>query len=138
MNPRSPVSLCWRLSLLAAALCFTWPDVAKPNAAQPNAPLVSVLTQHNDNDRTGWNPYETRLKPELINANGFGKLFDLPVDGFLYAQPLVVSDLEMAGKKRNVVVAVTEHNSVYLYDADSGELMWRRNFGAVDGSDGAA
>ncbi|NOT59055.1 MAG: hypothetical protein HOP19_02395 [Acidobacteria bacterium] len=130
MNLLNPFPLRRSLFLLALSLTFGWPDVAKSHLAQSAVTRVSVLTQHNDNDRTGWNPYETQLTPQSISGrNQFGKLFDLPVDGFVYAQPLVVSDLLVAGKKRNVVVVVTEHNSVYLFDADSGARLWQRNFG---------
>jgi outer membrane protein assembly factor BamB len=72
---------------------------------------------------------ELILTPENVSPRSFGKLFDLQVDGQIYAQPLVVTDLEIKGKRRNVVIVATEHNTLYAFDADSGAELWRKNYG---------
>src|SRR5579883_3462099 len=41
---------------------------------------VSVLTQHNDNSRTGQKINETVLTPANVNVTQFRKLFAQPVD----------------------------------------------------------
>ena len=51
---------------------------------------VSILTQHNDNARSGQNVNETVLNTSNVNPNGFGKLFWRTIDGFMYTQPLYV------------------------------------------------
>jgi hypothetical protein len=87
---------------------------------------TSVLTQHNDNARTGQNTSETILNTTNVNVNQFGKLFAMPADGQIYAQPLYVPSITINGGVHNVVILVTENDSVYAYDADSnGAPLWK-------------
>src|SRR5260370_40144966 len=96
-------------------------------AAQPQ---VSVLTQHNDNARTGANTQETTLYPDNINGTQFGMLFKQPVDDQVYAQPLYVAGVRIGNTARNVVYVATVNNSLYAFDADvSGDAYWKLNFG---------
>jgi hypothetical protein len=92
-----------------------------------------VTTYHYDLDRTGANPNETILNTSNVNVNTFGKLFTLPVDGEIYAQPLYVPSVNIPQNGvHNVVYIATEHNSVYAYDADSPSSsgpLWHVNLG---------
>src|SRR5689334_15181553 len=74
---------------------------------------VSVITQHNDLARTGWNNNESVLNPGNVNIKQFGKIFKVQVDDQLYAQPLILSNLNIANGKHNVVFLVTTNNTVY-------------------------
>jgi hypothetical protein len=110
---------------LAVAILLCWQADAQ----------VNVLTYHNDNSRQGANLSESILTPANVNAGAFGKLFSYDVDGYVFAQPLYVSGLNIAGQgTHNVVFVATEHNSVYAFDADSngganGGLLWHVNLG---------
>src|SRR5438128_1129366 len=87
------------------------------------AAAQDVLTYHNDNARTGQNLNETILNTSNVNVNTFGKLFILPADGKVDAEPLYVSNLTMSTGTHNVVFVATEHDSVYAYDTDPGALL---------------
>ncbi len=56
---------------------------------------VSVLTQHNNNQRTGANLNETTLNTSNVNGNQFGLLFKLAVDDQVWASPLYVAALSI-------------------------------------------
>ena len=87
---------------------------------------TDVITYHNDNARTGQNLQETILTPGNVDASTFGRVFTLPVDGVIDAQPLYLSAVSIPGRgTRNVLYTVTEHNSVYAFDADHGDLLWQ-------------
>lgn len=86
---------------------------------------VDVVTYHYDVERTGLNPNETILTTSNVTSSGFGLLRILSVDGVVDAQPLYLSKLTVAGQSQNVVFAVTEHDSVYAFNADTGAQLWK-------------
>jgi hypothetical protein len=91
---------------------------------------TSVLTYHNDNQRTGQYTLETVLTPSSVNASAFGKKFSQTVDSYVYAQPLFVPGLTIGGQVHDVVFVVTEANSIYAFDANtSGPVLWHTNVG---------
>jgi hypothetical protein len=96
----------------------------------PNPQPAAVLTQHNDNTRSGWNDNESALTTSNVNAQQFGAVFTLPVDDQVYAQPLVVGHVSVGGGSHNVVYIATVSNTVYAYDGDNSRLYWQRSFTA--------
>ncbi|MFM0260028.1 pyrrolo-quinoline quinone [Paraburkholderia sediminicola] len=88
---------------------------------------TDVLTYHNDLARTGQYLVETSLTPANVNASGFGKIAFLQADGKVDAQPLYVSNLSIGGVAHNVVYVVSEHGSVYAFDADTSAQLWQRS-----------
>jgi hypothetical protein len=113
LRPSSPV-YSTTLTVLLLGVC--------PHLALCQA---NVLTFHNDNLRTGQNLAETVLTPGNVNSSVFGKLFEVPLDGKVDAQPLYVSQLPVPGVgSANVVFAATEHDSVYAFDANTGAIYW--------------
>jgi hypothetical protein len=85
----------------------------------------NVTTWRYDITRQGQNTNETQLTPETVNPTQFGKLYSYAVDGFVYAQPLYVGLLNFAGVTHNVVYVATEHDSVFAFDADRNQLLWK-------------
>jgi Legume lectin domain len=85
---------------------------------------VSVLTQHNDNGRSGANLNEPILTAANVNLNQFGKLFTHDVSGFIYAQPLYVPRVHIVAGGidkgiHNIVIVATMNNWIYAFDADN-------------------
>jgi outer membrane protein assembly factor BamB len=81
---------------------------------------------------TAWPTYHANLARAGVAAAGpvIGKarrLWSAPVDGAVYAEPLVAQ-----GK----VVVATENDSVYAFDVGSGRRLWRAHLGTpVPGGD---
>jgi len=120
--------VAWRCLGLVAALILS---TALATAAQ-----MSVLTQHNDIGRTGQNTNETILNSSNVNVAHFAKLFSLPVAGQVYAQPLYVQKVTIAGTNHNVLIVATETDHVYAFDADTkGRALWTASM--VDQAHGA-
>jgi outer membrane protein assembly factor BamB len=83
-----------------------------------------VRTYHNNNARTGAYPTETILTLNNVNVANFGKLFTIPTDGLVDAQPLYLSAVTIASAVHNVLIVATEHDTVYAFDADTGRDLW--------------
>jgi hypothetical protein len=90
-----------------------------------------ILTSQYDNARSGTNLNETNLTPGNVDPQHLGKVFTLPVDGDIYAQPLFLGGVEIPGKGRHdVLVIATEHDSVYAFDAygNPKSPLWQVSF----------
>ena len=89
-----------------------------------------MFTYHADKFRSGVNLQEFALTKTTVKSSTFGKVFSRSVDGQIYAQPLYVANLTIAGAKHNVVFVATEHSSVYAFEADGKTTtpFWKRSF----------
>jgi len=92
-------------------------------AGTTNAP--DVTTYHYDNSRDGVNAAETILTPSNVNSTQFGKIGFDTVDGLVDAQPLYVANLTAGGALHNVLYIANENDSVYAFDADTGNQLWK-------------
>jgi len=97
---------------------------------------LNVPTWRYDMTRQGQNTHETQLTPANVNKAGFGKLRSYAVDGYVYAQPLYMAALNMTGGTHNAVFVATEHDSVYAFDADGNQQLWKASL--LDTVHGAA
>lgn len=105
-------------SLLLALVVLTRPLQSISN--------IDVVTYHYDNARSGANPNETILAPATVSSAAFGKVGFFAVDGKVDAQPLLLSGVTIPGLgTHDVLYVVTEHDSVYAFDAKSGVVLWR-------------
>ena len=117
------------LSLSAATLFLSLLSVvvSRRDAVAGSGPaFAGVLTYRNNNQRTGWNASETSLTLKNVNSKMFGKLFVIPTDGLVDAQPLYAPNLSIPGMStHNVLFVATENDTVYGFDADNGSLLWQ-------------
>lgn len=92
---------------------------------------VPVVTGGYDPGRTNADLNETILTPSSVNAVQFGRLFMLPADGQIWAQPLYLPNIDIPEQgTHDVVYFATAHNTVYAYDADAaGPPLWSLNLG---------
>jgi len=84
-----------------------------------------------NNNRTSSNQAETVLNQSNVNTGQFGLIFTRPVDGQVYAQPLVVPSVKIGKGTFNVLLVATMHDSVYAYDADNAlntAPLWQKTF----------
>ena len=100
-----------------------------PSAANPSAPTPSPLatksatptagagadwtTYHGDNQRTGY-------LPDMPDPQQLAVAWNTPLDGAVYAGPLVVNG--------HVIVA-TENNSLVSLNANTGQVEWQTHIG---------
>ena len=90
-----------------------------------------------DNSAKGLYDNEITLTPSNVNPAQFGMLGSFTADGIIMAQPLYVSNLNMGSAgTHNVIIIVTENDSVYALDADypGAAPLWQRSF--IDPDDG--
>ncbi|MGN6256897.1 MAG: InlB B-repeat-containing protein [Solirubrobacterales bacterium] len=100
------------LSFASAAIAGTVPAAA---AAEP------PVTAASESLRTSWYPDEPQLTPQLLEEpGGFEQNFKVPVQGQVYAQPLVSG---------GTLFVATEDDRIYGIDAHTGEVRWERKLG---------
>jgi len=110
-------------------------SVISPRSAPAfaNCAKQNVITQHNDNSRSGANLAETILKPSNVNFSSFTRLFSRQVEGDIVGQPLYVRSVHTATQGvKNLFFVTTSKNNVYAFDADAppnspSVSVWRRN-----------
>ncbi len=110
--------------LLAASLaCYNRPSRPAPEPTTGVGGWFSgtaVVTQRNDNARTGATLGERALTVASVSSGEFRKIGAFHVQGQVYAQPLYVPRVPQPdGTVRNLLVIVTMHDMLYVFDADA-------------------
>ncbi|MGA8744680.1 MAG: hypothetical protein WB507_02300 [Solirubrobacterales bacterium] len=104
--------------LLLAATAAT---VAMLAIAAQSAAAAEPVTEAGNSLRTGWYPENPQLTPQLLEeTGGFARNFDTPVQGQVYAQPLVFG---------HTLLAATEDDWIYGIDPQNGAIQWSRKVG---------
>jgi outer membrane protein assembly factor BamB len=106
--------------------------VAIACAALVTLGAVDVLERSYNGFRTGANTAETTLTPANVrsSANQFHRRFVMNVDGKIEGSPLYAGGVSIAGGTHDVVYVGTMHNTVYAFDADTGQQLSARWLGA--------
>jgi hypothetical protein len=121
-RPPHEMNRCAPLAVIAIALLVSTPGSLYAQ--------IEVPTNRYDDGRSGVNRRETTLTAANVNVKQFGKLYSYPVDGSVYAQPLYLANVMIAGAVHNVVYIATMKDKVYAFDADSASPspLWMRDF----------
>jgi hypothetical protein len=101
------------------------------NPPPPATNSAGVFMWKGDNTAKGLYSNEIMLTPTNVNPAQFGMLGRFTADGILMAQPLYVSNLNMgSGGTHDVIIIVTENDSVYALDAEypGAAPLWQRSF----------
>jgi iron transport multicopper oxidase len=75
------------------------------------------ITNSGENLRTGWYPEASSITPQLVSGGTFGQLWSTPVEGQVYAQPLLAD---------GTLLVATEQNKVYGLNPTTGALKWSK------------
>ena len=126
MHPRGyRVRLSARRLLVAmSGLALTLGALPALTGAMPGTTAITAraddVTASQDVMRNGWDSGEPNMGPSVVPT--FTQLFDTPVSGQVYAQPLVVG---------STVVVATENDWIYGLDAATGVVNWSTHFGTA-------
>ena len=78
------------------------------------------MTNSSEDLRTGWYPEASSITPQLVGGGTFGQMWSAPVEGQVYAQPLLAN---------GTLLVATEADDIYGLDPTSGATRWSRSLG---------
>lgn len=114
-------ALTFALSAALVLLSCHAPETADTAPGYSPAPNRSAALEpvraSGDSLRTGWYSNQPGLDPAFVLGGQFGQIFDTPVAGQIYAQPLI---------DNGSLLVVTEENFVYALDPVSGTVRQTR------------
>ncbi len=125
ITPRRIAALCALVTLVGVAAACVPPKEPPPppGLAFPCSTAGGSPVSGNDPLRSGWYPDQPGLNPSAGGGCAFGEQWSKPVDGQVYATPVVDPGVGPNG----VVLVATETNHVYGFDAVTGQELWHRS-----------
>jgi outer membrane protein assembly factor BamB len=106
----------WRACALLVAVFASF----LPAAIAARTAHADLYVAHGDDDASGWYDDAAGLSPAVVTGGTFGQLFSSPVDGEVYAQPLVA---------QNTLLVATENDKAYGFDPRDGTQRWATDLG---------
>ena len=126
---RTHHSFARRLVLTMTGLALTLGALPALTGALPGTGAGTAraddVTASQDALRTGWDPNDAGLTPAIVGGGTFQNLFKTPVNGQVYAQPVVVP----VGASNHIVIVATENDYVYGLDPATGVPQWTTHLG---------
>jgi Abnormal spindle-like microcephaly-assoc'd, ASPM-SPD-2-Hydin/PQQ-like domain len=104
----------------AATLRFALLALALVLACAAQAVAAPTVTNSGDDLRTGWYPEASAITPQLVSGGTFGQLWSAPVEGQVYAQPLLAN---------GTLLVATEADKAYGLDPTTGAVKWSKALG---------
>jgi hypothetical protein len=117
---------------IASGAAPGYTDGAKTTQDSPANTRYDVVTQHNDNARTGAATSEDILTPASLTSGGFGWRGSVKVPGKIYAQPLYIEKAAVVCtsphtpglQNANIAYVATLENEVLAIDVDAMQVCW--------------
>src|ERR1700731_1776756 len=118
---RPPRSCTMRVavSLTAVALAIAG-TLAGVQLAASGPSRADEVTASQNLSRDDWDSSEPAFSPAVVSSKSFGQIFDTPVNGQVYGQPLSMG---------NSVLVATEDDYVYSINRNTGAVNWSTQLG---------
>jgi len=110
---------------VAALLALPTRSLRRPRQYPAAGYTADVVTYHYNVARQGFTQFESVLTLSNVNSNTFGLVGFFAVDGKVDGQPLYLYSMPIGPSIHNVLYVVTENDSVYAFDADHGQRLWK-------------
>jgi hypothetical protein len=125
----------YRGALRHHALAFAFAGLFALWGIAPHAAANDVLTQRYNAERTG-STIQPGLSQSTLRDPRWRELGRLRVNGVVYAQPLYVENIQIAGRPQplNIVFVATGTNEVSAFDANTSQRIWNVPLGSNDKS----
>ncbi len=131
LGRRLRITLVVSVALVCVALTGLGVGLAVAAVARAGAhhSRVSWITYGFDLQRTGFNPYERKVRAS--NASHLHKLWSKNLGGVMIAQPVEAAGVKIHGTATKVVYEGTERGDFYALRADDGHVIWHKYLGSI-------